>query len=269
MTTRISLVVAAALLGSPVLATAQTLLSRPASVDRLTTSSHEKPVTTASHPKETVLALLHKRVDNLDWIDVPLEEVISWLRDESEGQVNVVPRWSQLGRANVNSDTAVTIRLNNTTVAEVLNELVDQLSADGEVRYRSAGNKLIISTGADFNRKMVLRIYDVTDILFRVPDFGQDAPSIELQRAGSQGSGGQPVIRSPGSSSAGGEQVEQYIRTRLEELARKIQRVIAPETWDTPNTEGRGRIEVFGRSLWVYNTAEVHEQIAGRFSIGD
>lgn len=269
MATRIFSVVAAALLGSPFFATTQTVLSRSATLDRLTTSSHEKPVTKVSRPEATVLALLNKRVDNLKWIDTPLEEVIGWLRDESKGQVNVIPRWSQLSTANVNFDTLVTLRLNNTTVAEILNEVVDQLSVDGEVRYRCAGNRLIISTRDDFNRKMVLRIYDVTDILFRIPDFGQDAPTIDLQRAGTQGSGSQAVIRSPGSSSTGGEQAEQYIRTRLAELAQKIQRVVAPETWDTPNTEGRGRIEVFGRSLWVYNAAEVHAQIAARFSIGD
>ncbi len=268
MTARISTVVAAALLAFSVSTSAQTVPSRSGAPDRFAVSGREASATAARNFTDAARALLHKRVKSIDWTETPFEEVVSWLEDESEGRVNIVPRWLQLARVHVDRDTPVTLRLDNVTVAEILNEAMGQLSPDGEVSYRGAGNRLTLSTRADFSRKMMLRVYDVADIVTEIPDFGRGAPTIDFQQTGGQTSGGQAVIRGTGGSGTGGEQAEQYTQTRLEELARKIQRVIAPESWETPDTAGRGRIEIFGRSLWIYNTVEVHEQIAGSFSLG-
>jgi hypothetical protein len=45
-----------------------------------------------------------------------------------------------------------------------------------------------------------------------------------------------------------------------------IREVIAPETWS--ENGGRGRIQVFNRSLIILASVEVHEMIAGPFSFG-
>jgi len=230
-------------------------------------------VRSASH---AAAALLAKRIESVDWLDMPFEEVIAWLKTESEGHVNIVPRWGPLSVESVDRDTLVTLQLNNTTVAEVLIEVMDQLSEEGALRFRGTDNKLRISTRTDFDRKMYVRIYDTTDILFRVPDFGETAPIIDLQRTGGSGGGGggsgggQSVFS--GSSSTdqeeGGEQAEQDLREHLETLRTLIEETIAPDTWDTGDVGGRGRIRIFNRSLVIVNTIEVHEMIAGRFAFG-
>jgi hypothetical protein len=252
-----------------------------------TTSEATIPAAVSSRAAET---LLRKRVDDINWRDKTFEDVLAWLRDNGEGRVNIVPKWGPLGVENVNRETVINLQLNNTTVADVLNEALDQLSEEGQVRYRGIGNKLTISTRQDFERKMYVRVYDCTDILFKVPDFGRSAPVIDLQKtsqgggASGGGSSGQSVFGGAGGGASGnqestsGQQAEQETETRLKKLKDLIQTTIARETWDLTGTQGvaaagaptggRGRIEIFNATLVISNTIEVHEMIAGAFSFG-
>lgn len=254
---------------------------------KVTTSEATTPAPPSSRAAES---LLRKRVDSIDWKDKTFEEVLDWLRDQGDNRVNILAKVGPLGVENVNNETLVTLHLNNTTVADVLNETLEQLSPDGEIRYRGIDNKLTISTRADFERKNYVRIYNATDLLFRVPDFGQQAPVIDLQKtagrgggSGGGGGGGQSVFSGAGGGQTGnqdqesGQQAEQVFEQRLTKLKQLIERTIAPETWDLTGTQGsstqaagtggRGRIEVYGRSLVISNTIEVHEAIAGAFSL--
>lgn len=235
-----------------------------------------------------VADVLSERVDSVDWVDRTFEEVIQWVRERGDARINIVPRWNHLGVEGISRDSLVTLQLNNTNVADVLNEALMQLSDSDEVRYRGLRNKLTISTRADFERKLHTKVYDVTDILFQVPDFGQGAPLIDLKRAaasGGGGGGGQTVFGGGGGQGqeqiVGGEQAEQELEERLTKLRQLIEQSIEPQSWDLSGTPGqtgggaagtggggRGRIRIFNRSLVVTNTIEIHEQIAGFFSMG-
>lgn len=222
--------------------------------------------------------LLQKKVDSIDWVERTFEEVVDWITGEGNDRVNVIVRWGPLNVEGVGRETLVTLRMTNSTVAQVLNETLEQLSESGELAYRAFGNTLWLSSRSDFGRKLYLRVYDVTDILFHVPDFGREAPIIDLQQAsrsgassggGGGGGGGQGVFG--GSSTGqgqeqGGEQAEKKLEDQIKELRDLIERVVAPESWQQGG--GRGQIDVFNRSLIVYNTIEVHEMIAGQFSFG-
>ncbi len=222
-------------------------------------------------------ALLRKRVDKVDWVETTFEEVIDWLHGEGLDKVNIVPRWGPLGVEGVGRETPVTLRLNSTTVGEVLNETLGQLSESEEVTYRGIGNTLRISTKQDFGRKMELKIYDVTDILFQVPDFGREAPIIDLQQAsragGGAGGGGGGAQGVFGGSSTGtgqetsGEQAKRLLDEKLKELRELIEAAIEPTSWTVGG--GRGTILSFNQSLVVYNTIEVNEKIAGLFAYGE
>ncbi len=225
--------------------------------------------------RASAIALLNKRVEKIDWVDTPFEEVIAWIRAEGDERINVIPRWNVLSDESVDRDTLVNLQLTDTTVAEILNETIEQLSDSSEIGYRAHSNRITISTKTDFGRKLELVVYDATDILFRVQDMGQEAPQIDLQQTasggGGGGGGGQSVFQGGsggGGSSRGGEQATRLMEARLLELRTLIEEIIAPTTWDTANPPGRGRIRVFNNSLFVLNTIEVHEQISGSFSIG-
>jgi hypothetical protein len=219
---------------------------------------------------------LQRRVESVEWEEVPFEDVLEWLRDLGQDQVNIIVRWGPLGVENVSQESLVSLKLYNTRVADVLNEVFDYLSEDGQIQFQAYGNMLRISTRQDFGRKLYTRVYDTTDLLFRVPNFGQSAPQIDLQQVGGQGGGGgggggQSVFS--GGQGGGqdqeesGEQAEQRLEQELTKLKEAIEQIVAPETWDVNG--GKGRIRVVKNSLVVVNTIEIHEQIAGEFSFSD
>jgi len=222
-----------------------------------------------------VVKMLSRRVESVDWSETTFEDVLEWLRDQSDGQVNIVPRWGPLGVEGVTPESLVTLKLSNTTVADVLNEVLEVLSEDGEVRYHGIDNTLRISTKQDFGRKMYVRVYDVADMLFRVPNFGQGAPQIDLQKtqSGGQGGGGGQSVFSGGQGGGreqddSGEQADQRMEEQFTKLKDSIQKVVAPESWEGPGG-GRGKIEIINRMMVVSNTIEVHEMLTGGFSFDD
>lgn len=276
MATRSVVFATVALMSLPLMATAQTAMPIGEATERPALSRETSGPHSGRESSQAALRLLRTPVDKVEWLDSPMEEVVDWLRDKGEGRVNVIPRWGQLNVEGVDRDTLVTLQINNTTVAQVLNEVLEHISPDGEVRYQAMGNTLRISTKADFDRKMFLKVYDVTDILFIVPNFGRTAPNIDLQRTntgggGGGGGGGQSVFQggSGGSQEESGQQTEQEFEKKLQDLRKIIEETVEPNSWDTATTGGRGRIRVFNRSLIVYNTIEVHEKIAGRFFLGE
>jgi uncharacterized membrane protein YgcG len=294
MSKAIGAIVIASVLVSWTTTSAQTTVDREAT--RITTQENaERLPDMAGGTQEACADLLRKHVASVDWTDKTFEEVLDWVREQGEGRVNIVAKWGPLGIESVTRETLVTsLKLNNTTVAEVLNEVLDQLSeaagTDSQILYRGIGNKLTISTRQDFKKKMYVRVYNIADLLFEVPNFGQDAPLIDLQNAGKSGGGGggggggQSVFSGAGGSGGqrgqSGQQAEQQNELRLTKLRQLIEATIAPETWDTTTgTQAggstgaaigdRGRIRVINTSLVVLNTIEVQEMIAGAFSFSE
>jgi len=223
--------------------------------------------------------LLLKRVAEVDWVEKSFEEILAWLRGEGNDKVNVVPRMNALNAEGIDADSLVTLRLSDTTVAEVLNEVLDQLSEEGQLAYRADRNMLRISTKADFGRHLEVKVYDVTDLMFRIPDMGRSAPTIDLEaasRAGGSGGGGGGQSVFSGGSSGQTEELEEEegdVTERLEALRDMIYATIEPESWATGTgdaaagvTGGLGTIQIFNaRALVVRNTIEVHEKIGGSF----
>lgn len=233
----------------------------------------------ASQPRVvSAAALLSQRVPSVDWSETPFEDVLKWVDDLGNGEINVQAKWAALGVEGVSPDKAITLKLKNKTVAEVLLEVEEQLSESGELRFIAEGNTLKFTTKQDIDRVLYTRVYDATDILTRIPNFGQESPNIDLQKAsqsaGSGGGGGQSVFS--GGSGGGqsqddesGEQGEQKLEERLRKLQTVIQAQIEPDSWKTPQGGGKNTITVFQSSLIVRAPIEVHEQIAGHFAYGE
>jgi hypothetical protein len=219
--------------------------------------------------KNAAIGVLRKRVERVEWSDQPLELVIEWLRQQ--GDANVVVNWNAMSFAGVERESLVTLSMRNTSVAEVLNEVLEQMAQDQAepLRYRGVGNTIRISTARDFDRKLYLRVYDGTDLLFKIPSF-TDAPEIDLQQqqqSGGQGGGGQsqPVFTTTGGSGEderGGEQ-DREIEERIKQLRELIEDSIEPDVWDING--GKATVRAFNKQLVIRAPIEVHEQIAGLF----
>lgn len=257
---------------SPVTSQAQLSKSDAQSSSRLTADRTER----VRMRKNAAIHLLRREItDPIEWDDVTFEFVLDWLREQ--GDANVVVNWNALEVVGIQREALVTgLALRDIKVADVLDEVLDQLFQQGgeEISYRGIGNTLRISTKQDFNRKLYLRFYDVTELLFRVPD-SIDAPEIDLtqiqQAGGSSGGGGgsgTPIFTegSGGTSQEDREVTDEELNQRLEEIRVLIEDSIEPDSWDAVG--GRGTIRYFNRTLVVRNSVEVHEQIAGYFALG-
>ena len=225
----------------------------------------QQPVSTAG---SQAAAVLRRQVDRVDWEEQPLLDVLEWLR--AQGDINVVVVWRVLP---VDEDAPVNLLLFNTTVAEVLNEVLAQLAKDDEdILFRACANTIRISTRADFERRLSVRVYDVTDLLQRTPSYGGSAPRIDLQQAGQSGQpggGGGRGALTGGESSAPeqGRALEQEQQRRAQELIDTIRQTIRPDFW-FETQQGPGSIRALDTSLVVRASAEVHEEIAGFFLEG-
>jgi len=233
------------------------------------TASEDREGVRKAPSKNSAAKVLRKRVEGVDWEEQPLSDVLDWLRDQ--GDINVVAVWRSLP---VDEDSAVDLVLNDATVAEILNEVVAQLDEEGNVMYRARESTIRISHRDDFNRKLEVRVYDVTDLLQQVPNYAESAPQIDMQQAaqaaqsGGGGGGGRGVFTNTGQniSQQQGRAQQQEQERRATTLADIIRQTIEPDTWF--DAGGNGRITAYDTALIVRASAEVHEAIAGYFVEG-
>lgn len=221
-------------------------------------------------PKPNLKRFLRARVSEVEWDDIPFGDVIEWLRDL--GSVNVVVRWNVLEEHGIDEDSPVSLRLKNVKIATILSETLAQLSEGEELRFIGIGQTLTISTRADLNRKLYVKVYPVEDLLFRIPDF-TDSPTVSLeQSSGGGGAGGGSAQQNPfqgGGGSGGGTDDDARSRPeRMQNLIELIKQTIEPETWR--ENGGEATISSFNNSIIVVRASlEVHEKLGGPLVLKD
>ncbi len=268
---RIAIIAIAASLTITSFADAQN--ARRQSVGRKALVQNPRPVRKEKlHP---VRALLLKRVDRVQWEEQPLIDVVDWLKSQSpeDQPVNIVVKWRALEIESIDQDSVITLDLQETTVAQVLDEVLDQLSDLDPLRYRAIDNKLKISTLSDFDRQLFVRVYNIQDIMFEVRNFF-GSPQIDLNQqqqggGGGGGQGGQQQIESIFGQGGGGgnqqdnQQDDGQDEERAEQVMEWIRLVVAPDTWQ--ENGGLGTMDVYNQQLIVRNSLSVHEILGGPF----
>ena len=214
-------------------------------------------------PKPDLRRFLRTRVSEVEWDDIPFGEVVEWLRER--GQVNVVVRWNVLMEQGIDEDSPVSLRLKDVKIATVLSETLAQLSQGEELRFIGIGLTLTISTRADLNKKLYVKVYQVNDLLMRVPDF-LDCPSVSLEQGGGGGgAGGGSASQNPfqgGGGDVGGDEERRSKAERLAELIEVIKTTVDPESWR--DAGGEGTIQPYNNSVLVVRASlEVHEKLGG------
>ena len=159
----------------------------------------------ASRRVAPAVATLNKRVESVEWDDAPLESVIEWLREQGP-KTNVIVIWRALEAQGIDADTPVTLKFRDARVGQVLDEALNQVADGAELRFRGSGNTIKISTRSDLNRELYVGTYDVSDLIFEVPDF--KGPRVDVTGGGggggSGGSGGGAGGGFGGGGGAGG-----------------------------------------------------------------
>jgi len=232
----------------------------------------------AAPATRTVTALLSRKIPEFRVDDLPLSDVFDKLRDLL--QVNVVVHWSRLAEDGVEPNKPVTLRVTNLPVRTILGLVLSEAAgSDAHLAYRASADLILITTAAEFASQMLVRTYDVEDLIagtVAAPSFfmGTSRTYVDSVEPVVGNTAGlvRPITRDWWSGVGGwyggrGEQghiSDNGRERRLRELIDVIKNVIEPETWDTHG--GRGTISTLGGRLIVRNSPLVHQLIGGPLS---
>ncbi len=240
-----------------------------------------QPRATPRPQASSTLSILNQRVPELTFEDVPFEQVMDWLAEFTK--LNVTVRWQVLADAGVDRDKPVSIQAHNLRLSQVL-WLIMSGVAGSEIKlaYRASGNLLVLSTAEDLDKEMVTKIYDVADLLTRLPRAGRVGAfnvTQGLGQAGGQGGGGGSGAGGGMFGQGQGQQQQQQGgarndpygagggETQIQELVDLIRQTVEPDTW--VQNGGQGTIIPFQRSIVVRNTILVHQRLGGYVTESD
>ena len=101
---------------------------------------------------------------------LPFVDVVQYLRDQTGAGIHV--KWNVLQRAGITRDTPVTFRLEKQgTLGQTLKAMLAGIDDDTGLDYTVEDGVIKISTQDDFASDMVTMVYDIQDLIIRVPDF--------------------------------------------------------------------------------------------------
>jgi hypothetical protein len=240
-------------------------------------TSDDIPAAAPGRPVDT-LKLLNQRIPEVLLEQQPLEQVMEFIADIT--QMNVVVRWQILEDAGIERDKEITVKVRNLPLRQVLWMILNEAGgSDLKLAYRASGNLLVLSTQEDLGEEMIVKVYDVSDLLFRPRWYGQGVlldPSQALQQAGQQsGQGGTGGGSGQGIFGGGGQGSQNTQRNEdddesgvgMQEILQLIVDTVEPDSW-TQNG-GIGTIYAFRNLLVVRNSILVHQRLSGYVVMGD
>lgn len=214
----------------------------------------------------TTLRILNQRVPEIELIEQPLDQVLEWLGELNN--ISIIVRWQMLEDMGIDRDKPISIKARNLRLSQVLWLVMNEAGgSDVKLAYRATGPLLVLSTEEDLSKEMVTKVYDVADLLIRIPNASRDAAFDVTQgmgEGGQQGGGGGQGMFGEGNE----EQDDDYEdderngnNVQLDTLIELIQQTVEPDSWR--ENGGRGTIIPFRRLLVVHNTILVHQRLGG------
>lgn len=202
-------------------------------------------------PRGLAFKALRTVIDDATFKDMTFEEFTEWLARQTEA--NIIVRWKIIEDAGIDIDTRFSLKLREVTIRQITKYVFAEVTAglDIELAVKADDNTLIISTRRDLSTELVIRTYDVQDLLIDVPNFYSLASAF----------GGGAV---PGGAIAGSG-IGEYGSKTQDELAQELMNLITshvePESWAVNG--GKGTISFFRGKIIVRNNLIVHELIGG------
>ena len=185
----------------------------------------------------------------VNWEQQTFDEFITWMRNDVGW--NVVVRWSQVSKINITPETSLNLTLKDVPTI-VVDEALQQMSS--ELSFQLISNVMTISTKADFASALYTRAYDLTDILMMYGD-NDNAPSMDLSATIRR----EPIIGD--IFLVDSEETHPDMKHQIEELIVSLN----PASWQ--KNGGKGSISWIGTVLIIRNSIEIHENVAGSFSL--
>jgi len=251
----------------------------------------EKPAGgNAASQEPRLQELLDKRID-LEVVEVPLKDVISYLQHETG--IQFVIRQKIMEEASVSPDTPVTRSLKRVRVSTLLDLVLSEL----ELTYVERDELLLITTPEDAESRMEVRVYDCRDLLtMPAPDnskktsprdgsAGPKSTSSEIpgasaadpfgapqgtlqQKAKTDGGFGGGMLAGGSTENAGRKTAERPLtehEIKAQQLMDIVSHNVDPQTWDEYG--GPGSIGEYNGLIVVAQTGETHRKVERLFDM--
>ena len=215
--------------------------------------------------KKSALVALSMPI-TLDVEDQPIEDIFNFIIDVTGADLLPIYLNDNTSADGMDPETQVTIKVTNTPALIVLERLlkrVQRLEGTG-IEYTwqlSEYGSIECGPKTELNRDQRVELYDISDLLFVVPNF-DNSPEFDLQSAvsaagGGGGGGGQSPF------SGGGQDVDlTSAQERADAISDLIQSTIEPDQWAELGGDGAS-MTTFGNSLVITAPDYIHRQIAG------
>ena len=220
-----------------------------------------------SEANRAVRRALGQVLPKLEFSGIPFGDVIQFVRDVSTANIHV--KWEALRTANVDKNTAVNVKLAQVSVEKALKTILEDVGGQaGQLAFVVDEGVITISTQDDLSRKTVTRVYDIQDLIVRVPDFS--APRINLSSQGNNtGSNNTSGGLFGGNTNddddddTGDDDEDTISRQELvDSILDLIRSTIAPDTWRGGQAAGTiGSIRELNGQIIVTQTAENHRSL--------
>jgi hypothetical protein len=218
----------------------------------------------------TTLKMLNTRLGDVRFVETPFEQVMNWLADVTDS--NLVVRWQILEDNGIDRDTPISVQVKNLRFSQVLSLIIGEAGgSDLQLAYRASGKLIVVSTNDDLSQEMITKIYDVSDLLVRLPRASLDAAFDVTQGLGQNttgGGGGGGGGAGGGMFGQGGNQQNQQdydnqggAGSQMAQIVDIIRQTIEPDSWRENN--GKGSITAFRQTLIVHNSILVHQKLGG------
>ncbi|MDP7636540.1 MAG: hypothetical protein QF577_03205 [Phycisphaerae bacterium] len=205
---------------------------------------------------------LDAEIPKLDFDEIELSDVVEFLREVSGA--NIYVKWKALAFESVEKSTTVNVHLRKVTLRKALQTILDDLSA-GEagagLGYVISEGVITISTKSDLAKRAITRVYDIRDMIVRIPMF--TGPRMELNPTGGADDegGGEGGLFGDDSEEGTGVEVEQTRKELIEAIKGLIKETIDPVSWRDAGGEVGAIRELHGQ-LVVTQTAENHQALS-------
>lgn len=207
------------------------------------------------------LALMLRPI-SVNFEDQRLEDVMNFIRDFTGADID--PHYvSDRRPEGLDPDTLINVDAKEMSVLRLLELVLEQAARDSfeqNTWQMTKWGSIECGPKSLLNRRQRVVIYDISDLLFEIPDY-QDAPDIDLQSVlqSSQGGGGG---QSPFDGDQNDDDEEVDRDAAREEVIDLIQAIVEPEQWADNGGDG-GTVQVFQNTLVIRAPDYMHRQIDG------
>jgi hypothetical protein len=214
--------------------------------------------TSESEEKTRTLRQMSKPI-SLDVEDQPLEDIINFLMDVTEAQIEPI-YLDGIASSGMDPETLLSLRVSNVPAITVLERVLkkaERIEGIGEeytwqftdIGSIECGPKTVL------NENQRIELYDIADLIMVVPDF-DNAPQFNIQSSGGSSGGGSPF-------SGGGTQIQiESAADRSQRIIDLIQSSVEPDQWANAGGDGAS-LTVYGTSLVISAPDYIHRQIVG------